>query len=115
MVNQCRPGGGWQPLDGDDLWFADGQTFQHTIAVDDPWPTGATSWLQIEGTTGHFVDGVLSPDRTEFDYRVDPPGGDHTAVSDRARYAFWVEVPNTEAGTPDIWKWFVGECRRKDT
>lgn len=110
----CRPGIGWEPLDGEPLWLANGQDFQHWIDVAEPWPVGTTSYIEIDDVVGHFVDGVLSADRLTFSYRVEAPGGNDTAVADRARYRIWVVVPNSETSTSDNWKWFVGEVRRKD-
>lgn len=113
-VPPCRPGGNWEPIDGENLWFANGQTFQHWIDVDEPWPEGTTSWLDIDEVTGHYITGVLSDDRRTFSYRKEPPGGDVATVADRARYRFWVSIPNSATDTDDLWKWIIGECRRKD-
>lgn len=116
MGDFCTTAGmSWEPLDGGPLWLANGQDFQHIISVDDPWPVGTLSWLEIGGVVGHFADGSLSSDRTEFTYRVEAPGSDDTVVADRARYRYWVTVPNAELSPQtDTWKWYVGEVRRKD-
>lgn len=110
----CNSGINWEPQEGGPIWLANGQTFEHEISVPDPWPVGTTSWLDIDGVTGHFVAGSLSADRLTFSYRVETPGSDDTVVADLARYRFWLKVPNAVVSGFDTWKWFIGEVRRKD-
>lgn len=115
MIGCEETGINWVAIDGPVLRMSNGQDFQHEIVVDDPWPVGTVSWLEFDGVVGHFADGVLSSDRTTFRYRVEAPGNDDTVVADRARYRFWVTVPNADLSPQtDTWKWYVGEVRRKD-
>lgn len=110
----CADGINWKPIPTPPLWCANGQDFVLTITVAEPFPEGTTSWIEIDDVPDHFADGVLSPDRRTFSYRVEAPGSDDTVVADRAGYRGWVTAPNADTGTDDNWKWFRGEVRRDD-
>lgn len=114
MVQPCTSGLNWDPIDGPDLVLANDMYFSHTITVVEPFPEGTTSWIQLEGVSGHWVDGVLSIDRRTFTYLLAPPGSDDTEVQDRAEYEFWVIIPNEDTEIDEPWKWYMGEVRRKD-